>query len=92
MSGLVGNPEDRFSHNEAQIDLDIMLMTGTGSMLKKKQQQESIPASQRHNHVETGSTTTIQDDPGKCLIEEPEILNRLMEYYSDLYNYLIDGD
>ena len=39
-----------------------------------------------------GKSTTIQDKSGKCLTEENEILNRLTEYCSDLYNYKTDGD
>ena len=39
-----------------------------------------------------GKPTTIQDKSGKCLTEENEILNRLAEYFSDLYNYEADGD
>ena len=34
-----------------------------------------------------GKSTTIQDKSGKCLTEENEILNRWIEYCSDLYNY-----
>ena len=34
-----------------------------------------------------GKSTTIQDNSGKCLIEEPEILDRRTEYCSDLYTY-----
>ena len=39
-----------------------------------------------------GKSITIQDNSGKCLAEENEILNRLTEYSSDLYNYETDGD
>ena len=39
-----------------------------------------------------GKTTTTQDKSGKCLTEENEILNRLTEYCSDLYNYETEGD
>ena len=34
-----------------------------------------------------GKSTTVQDKSGKCLTEENEILNRWIEYCSDLYNY-----
>ena len=34
-----------------------------------------------------GKSTTIQGKSGKCLTEENEILNRWIEYCSDLYNY-----
>ena len=39
-----------------------------------------------------GKTRTIQDNSGKCLTEENEILNRRREYYSNLYNYETEGD
>ena len=39
-----------------------------------------------------GISTTIQDKSGKCVTEENEILNKLTEYCSDLYNYETDGD
>ena len=39
-----------------------------------------------------GKTTTIQDKSGKYLTEENEILNRMTEYDSDLYNYETEGD
>ena len=39
-----------------------------------------------------GKSTTIQDNSGKCLTEEPDILNRWTEYCSDLNNYETDGD
>ena len=34
-----------------------------------------------------GRSSTIQDTSGKCLTEEKDILNRLTEYCSELYNY-----
>ena len=33
-----------------------------------------------------GRSSTIQDRPGKCLIEVQEILSRLLEYCLELYN------
>ena len=36
--------------------------------------------------------TTVQDRSGKCLIEERQILNRWIEYCSELYNYKANGD
>ncbi|WP_419619917.1 hypothetical protein, partial [Thiolapillus sp.] len=36
--------------------------------------------------VKQGKATTVQDHSGKCLTEERQILNRWMEYYSELYN------
>ena len=39
-----------------------------------------------------GKSTTIQDKSGKCLTDEKEILNRVTEYCSDIYNYETDWD
>ena len=39
-----------------------------------------------------GRSSTIQDKPGKCLTEEKEILSRLTEYCSELYNCESCGD
>ena len=39
-----------------------------------------------------GRPSTIQDKSGKCLTEEKEILSRLTEYCSELYNYERCGD
>ena len=39
-----------------------------------------------------GKSTTIQDKSGKCLTEENEILNRWIEYCSDLYNYMYETE
>ena len=36
--------------------------------------------------VEQRKATTVQDRSGKCLIEERQILNRWIEYCSELYN------
>ena len=36
--------------------------------------------------------TTVQNRSGKCLTEEPEILNRWIEYCSELYIYKGNGD
>ena len=38
------------------------------------------------------SPTTDQDRSGKCLTEEREILNRWIEYCSELYNHKANGD
>ena len=42
--------------------------------------------------VKQGKATIVQDRPGKYLTEEREILNRLTEYRSQLYNYKASGD
>ena len=42
--------------------------------------------------VKQGKVTTVQDRSGKCLTEERQILNRLTEYCSELYNYKAKGD
>ena len=42
--------------------------------------------------VKQGKATTVQDSSGKCLTEEREILNRLTEYCSELYNHKANGD
>ena len=42
--------------------------------------------------MKQGKATTIQDRSGKCLKEEREILNRLTEYCSELYNHKANGD
>ena len=42
--------------------------------------------------VKQGKATTVQDRSGKCLTEEPEILNRWIEYCSELYIYKANGD
>ena len=39
-----------------------------------------------------GKVTTVQDRSGKCLTEKRQILNRLTEYCSELYNYKANGD
>ena len=42
--------------------------------------------------VKQGKATTVQDRSGKCFTEERQILNRWIEYCSELYNYKADGD
>ena len=42
--------------------------------------------------VRQGKTTTVQDRSGKCLTGEQEMLNRLTEYCSELYNHNANGD
>ena len=42
--------------------------------------------------VKQGKAATLQDHSGKCLTEEPQILNRWTEYCSELYNHKANGD
>ena len=42
--------------------------------------------------VKQGNATTVQDRSGKCPTEERQILNRCIEYCSELYNYKANGD
>ena len=42
--------------------------------------------------VKQRKASTVQDRSGKCLTEEPEILNRWIEYCSELYIYKANGD
>ena len=35
MSDLVGNPEDRFSHNEAQLNIDLMAAVNEGPVYRR---------------------------------------------------------
>ena len=42
--------------------------------------------------VNQGKAATVQDRSGKCFTEERQILNRWIEYCSELYNYKADGD
>ena len=42
--------------------------------------------------VKQGKATTVQDRSGKCLTDERQLLNRLTEYCSELYNYKANGD
>ena len=42
--------------------------------------------------VKQGKATTVQHRSEKCLIEEPEILNRWTEYCTELYNHKANGD
>ena len=44
------------------------------------------------NSEKQGRSSTIQDNSGKCLTEEKEILSRWTEYRSKLYNYESCGD
>ena len=42
--------------------------------------------------VKQGKATTVRDCSGKCLTEERQILNRSIEYCSELYNHKANGD
>ena len=42
--------------------------------------------------VKQGKATAVYDRSGKCLTEERQILNRLTEYCSALYNYKANGE
>ena len=42
--------------------------------------------------VKQGEATTVQDRSEKCLTKERQILNRLTEYCSELYNHKTNGD
>ena len=42
--------------------------------------------------VKKRKATTVQDRSGKCLTEEREILNRLIEYCTELHNQKANGD
>ena len=69
-------------------------MSGNRSMPQNKR-NNSKKAYQLVKDLTTekqGKSTTIQDNSGKCLTEENEILNKWTEYCSDLYNYETDRD
>ena len=51
-----------------------------------------MPASQGIDNRKAGKSTTIQDNSGKCLTDEHEILNRWTEHCPDRYNCETDGD
>ena len=59
-------------------------MRGDLNLPEQKQQQESILAGKGSNLRDTG---TIQNSSGKCLTEGDEILSRLIDYCSELYNH-----
>ena len=42
--------------------------------------------------VKQGKATTVQHRSEKCLIEEPEILNRWTEFCPELYNHSANED
>ena len=60
--------------------------------LRKNNNKKAYQLAKDLTTEKQGKTKTIQDKSGKCLTEENEILNRWTEYYSDLYNYEIEGD
>ena len=42
--------------------------------------------------VKQRKTTTVKDSSGKCLTEERQILNRWIEYCTELYKHKANGD
>ena len=42
--------------------------------------------------VKERKATTVQDRSGKCLTEEREIMNRMTECCTELYNHEANGD
>ena len=60
--------------------------------LRKNSSKKAYPLVKDLTTEKQDNSTVIQDQSGKCLTEENEILNRWTEYYSDLYNYETDGD
>ena len=60
--------------------------------LRKNNNQKAYQLVKDLTTAKQGKSTTIQDKSGKCLTEEPEILNRWTEYCSYLYNYKTDGE
>ena len=42
--------------------------------------------------VKQGKAPTVQDNSGKCLTEEQEMLNRWTEYCTELYDHKANGD
>ena len=59
-------------------------------MLKKEQEQESKLVKD-FTTENLGKSIAIQDQSGECLTVGPEILNRWIEYFSDIYNNETDG-
>ena len=60
--------------------------------LNKNNSKRAYPLVQDLISEKQGSSSTIQDKSGKCLIEEREILSRWTECCSELYNYENCGD
>ena len=79
-------------HEKGKGDMDWRTMPRCQRKPAEKQQQESLPACDRADKLETRRTTTIQDKAGKCLTEEQDILKRWTEYCSELYTHTTTGD
>ena len=60
--------------------------------LKKNNSKRAYQLVKDLTTVKQGKATTVQDRSGKCLTEEGQILNRWMEYCSELYNHKANGD
>ena len=55
--------------------------------LRKNNSKRAYQLVKNLTTVKQGKATTVQDSSGKCLTEEREILNRWIEYCSELYNH-----
>ena len=60
--------------------------------LRKNNNKKAYPLVKDLTPEKQGKSTTVQDNSGKCLTEENEMLNWWTEYRSDLYNYETNGD
>ena len=58
----------------------------------EKQEQESLPACERTDKLETRETYCHPRQSRECLIEEQDTLNRWIEYCSELYAHTTTGD
>ena len=67
-------------------------MPRSGKCLRKNYRKIAYQLVKDLTTEKQGKTTTIQDESGKCLTEENEILNRWTEFCSDLYNYETEGE
>ena len=66
--------------------------TRGGGMHKKKKKKKANQLVKELITEKQCKSTTLQDKALKCLTEEPEIVNRWTEYYSELYNYKTYND
>ena len=64
----------------------------TKSNLRKNNTKRAYQLVEDLTTVKKGKATTIQDRSGKCRTEEQEILNKWIEYCSELYNHKTNGD
>ena len=60
--------------------------------MKKNNSKKIYQLVKNLTSTKQGRTTTIQDNDGKCLTEEQDILKMWSEYCSELYNYRATGD